>query len=402
MDVNLRSDFPILQRTVNGKPLIYLDNAATTQKPQAVLDAMTTFYSFFNAPVRRGIYELAEEATLLFENARAAIANFIGAYPDETIITKGATEGINFIAQAWGHEHIKAGDEIIVTELEHHANFLPWQRLAQQKQAVLKIVPITDDGDVDYAAFKQMLTHKTKLVAVTHVSNVLGTQVDIAMIINNAHAVGAKVLIDAAQSIAHQDINVHALDCDFLVFSGHKMLGPTGIGILYIKRALHQDVPPYQVGGGMVFEVGRAQSFWLEAPYKFEAGTPATAELIGLAAALDYRKKTFSIEQLRTHEAILSRQLIEGLQTLGLPVLGPIEQLKQHGHIVSFIVPNVHGHDVAAYLAQQGICVRAGHHCAQILHNRLGVEASVRVSLYAYNTAQEVDQTIYWLQQLLK
>lgn len=402
MKKKLRSDFPILNKKINGKPLIYLDNAATTQKPQQVIDAITKFYTEQNAPVRRGIYELAEQATQLFEDARATIAKYIGAYPNETIITKGTTEGINFVADAWALEHVRAGDEILVSELEHHSNFLPWQRLAERTGAALRVVPITEQGDLDYAAFGNMFSSKTKLVAITHVSNVLGTTLDIKYIIDAAHAVGAKVLVDAAQSVPHQQINVHELGCDFLVFSGHKMLGPTGVGVLYISKAIQNEVAPYQLGGGMVFEVDSDRSTWLESPYKFEAGTPPIAQAIGLAAAINYINEYINIQKLQQHEALLCSYLIDELKILPhVRILGPIDQIKRKGHLVSFSVEHIHGHDIAAFLATKGICVRAGHHCAQILHTRLQINASVRVSFYVYNTQEEVEILIQALKQLL-
>ena len=319
------SDFPFL----NSTSLIYLDNAATMQKPQVVLDAMNTFYVHSNAPVHRGVYSLAEQATEKYEQARSTIAQFIGAFDDEIVFTKGTTEGINFIASSWA-ERMRPGDEIIITELEHHSNILPWMRL-ERRGIILKYIPILNDGTLDYEAYHALLSPRTKLVACTYTSNVLSTQVDLPFIINHAQAQGARVLVDAAQAVGRSALAVHDLKVDFLVFSAHKMGGPTGCGVLYIARHLQPEVEPYQVGGGMVYSVDYHEAKWLEAPRRFEAGTPAVAQVLGLEAAVQYIQKHISFEELKKHEAALCAQLIEGLKKLPIRILGNEAELSQIG-----------------------------------------------------------------------
>jgi cysteine desulfurase / selenocysteine lyase len=391
----LRADFPILSQKNNGYQIAACDNASTSHKPQSVIDAMVNFYTTTNANIYRGTHLFAEQATHLYEHARKNVADFIGAYPHEIIFTAGCTAGINFVAQAWGDEHIKSGDEIVLTELEHHANLLPWQRIAQKKGAVLKFIPVFPNGLLDLSSLDCLITNKTKLVSLIHVSNAVGTHVDIARISARAKEVGARVLIDAAQSVPHQKINVHEMGCDFLVFSGHKLLGPTGIGVLYIAQEMHDMVEPYQVGGGMVEHVDYYHATWRQAPHKFEAGTPAIAQAIGLGNAIEYLNRTVDFDQLAEYEAQLCARLIDGLSAMQhVRLLGPIEELKKRGHLVSFIVAGTHSHDVAAFLDSRGISVRAGHHCAQPFAHKLGYDASVRVSFYFYNTPQEVDRII--------
>jgi cysteine desulfurase/selenocysteine lyase len=399
----LRADFPILKQEVNGYPLIAFDNASTSHKPQSVIDAVVQFYTTINANTFRGVYLFAEEATRQYEDARKKIAQFIGADPEEVVFTRGCTSGINFIAATWADTHVQVGDEIVITELEHHSNLLPWQRLAQKKGAVLKFIPIFPDGTVDLSQLDSIITNKTKMVSVIHVSNAVGTHVDIVPIIERAHAVGARIMIDAAQSVSHQKINVHELDCDFLVFSGHKLLGPTGIGVLYIKKELHDAIEPYEVGGGMVANVDCTHATWAPAPQKFEAGTPSIAQAIGLGAAVDYVGKHINFDDLVAYEAQLCARLIDGLSKIeGIKILGPISELKEKGSMVSFLVENYHSHDVAAFLDKRGIFVRAGHHCAQPFAHKLGYDASVRVSFYFYNTPEEVDALIAAIHDLVK
>ncbi len=400
---NYRDDFPILNQTVNDKPLCYVDNASTTQKPQAVLDAIIHFYTTNNANIYRGIHAFGEKATTLYENTRSLVAQFIGAHhADEIIFTRNTTESINFVAETWAMQHITKNDEIVLTELEHHANLLPWQRVAQKTGAQLKFIPVLPDGSLDYATIQNIITPRTKLVAFSPISNALGTHVDTQLLIKHAREIGAKILIDAAQLVPHQKINVSQLDCDFLAFSGHKMLGPTGVGVLYIKKELHEIIPPYNVGGGIVFEANWHNATWLKSPHKYEAGTPPIAQVIGLGAAIEYLKK-IDFEHLAKYEAALCAQLIDGLSQMPkITILGPIEQLRQKGHLVSFLVKNVHAHDVAAYLDQNGIFVRAGHHCAQPLAKKLGFDACTRISFYLYNTPQEVDRIIKTLDILIK
>ena len=398
----LRADFPILSQKINGYPLAPCDNASTTHKPQEVIDAVVNFYTKTNANIYRGIHLFAEQATHLYEDARNKVAGFIGALPVEIIFTRGCTSGINFVATAWGMEHIHAGDEIVITELEHHSNLLPWQRVAQKKGAHLKLIPIFPDGSLDLSQLNSLITHKTKMVSVIHVSNAVGTHVDIATIIARAKEVGALVLIDAAQSVPHQKIDVHQLKCDFLVFSGHKLLGPTGIGVLYIKKELHDTIQPYEVGGGMVDDVSIDYVQWAVAPQKFEAGTPPIAQAIGLGVAIDYLNKHIDFSGLAMYEAALTARLIEGLSEISaVRILGPIAELKKKGHLVSFLVKGAHSHDVAAFLDSRGISVRAGHHCAQPFAKKLGYDASVRVSFYFYNTIEDVDRIIAAVRELV-
>jgi cysteine desulfurase / selenocysteine lyase len=400
---HLRSHFPILSHGMQGHQLCYLDNASTSQKPFQVIDSLVDFYSKNNANIHRGIYDLAEHATMLYEQARDKVAAFIGADHDEIIFTKGTTEGINFIADSWAIRQLKAGDEIVTTELEHHANFLPWQRITERVGAQLRVIPVTQDGLLDMNQLDSLINHKTKLVALSHVSNALGTHVDVVSIIKKAHAIGALVLVDAAQSAPHQRIDVHAMNADFLVFSGHKMLGPTGIGVLYIKKELHARVDPYQLGGGMVFSVNVKQATWAKSPQKFEAGTPPIAQAVGLGSAIDYLMAHIDFEKLRIHEATLCTRLIDGLSLhKQVRILGPQEQLKKQGHMVSFTIDGYHAHDVAALLSEDGICVRAGHHCAQPLALKMEIDASVRASFYLYNTHEEVDRLLAAIDELIR
>lgn len=400
---NIRADFPLLQKKQHGYPLVYLDNAATTQKPQAVLDALMHFYTNLNANIYRGAYTLGEEATQAYEQARRNVARFIGAvHESEIVFTSGTTESINLIAAAWAEQQLSAGDEIIISELEHHANILPWQRIVKKKNGVLRYMPVLADGTLDYTIYESLLSSKTKLVSISHVSNALGTHNDLHRIIRAAHAVGARVMVDAAQSVAHQPINVHDLNCDFLAFSGHKILAPTGIGVVYVARRLHDQLSPYQVGGGMVYSVDWQNATWQKMPHLLEAGTPAIAQAIGLSAALDYIDNHIDRTAQQRHEASLCAALIDGLSQLpGVTILGPQEQLKKQGHLVSFTIDGLHPHDIAAHLDARGICVRAGHHCAQPVAKKLGIEASVRASFYAYNTHDEVETLLRALHSLI-
>lgn len=386
--MDIKKDFPIF----NNKQLIYFDNAATTQKPIQMINSIIDFYEKYNANIHRGIYSYGEYSTVLFEKSRQKVSRFINADVNEVIFTSGTTGSINFVALTWAEKLIKANDEIIITQMEHHSNLIPWQEIAKKKGAILKVIPLTSGYRLDLQAYEKLLTLKTKLVAVTHVSNVLGTVNDIEFITQKAHEFGAKVLIDAAQSIAHQKIDVKKINCDFLAFSGHKLLGPTGIGILYIKKELHNQIEPLQFGGGMVFEADIEKSSWLQSPYKFESGTPPIAQAIGLASAIEYIENNINFSDLQKLEANLCTRLIESLSVFKeVKILGPIEQLKKEGHLVSFTITGFHPHDVAAYLDTFGICVRAGHHCAQPLHKALGIESSIRISFYGYNTVKEVD-----------
>ena len=390
---NVRKDFPILKEKINGNQIVYFDNAATTQKPMQVLDAVMDFYTKYNSNIHRSAHSFAEKATNSFEDARDKIASFIGAASEEIIFTKGTTEGINFIASTWASQNINSCcDEIVVTEIEHHSNLIPWQQVALKTGAKLKFIPVFTDGKLDLNKLEDIITERTKLVSVVHVSNILGTHNDIKTIIKAAKSVGAKVLIDAAQSVPHQKIDVKDLGCDFLAFSGHKMLAPTGIGILYIKKELKEEVSPYQFGGGMVFEVDFDKASWYPTHRRFEAGTQPIAQAIGLGAAVDYLTQKINFDTTLKHCSNLCRKVIEGLSSMeGIRILGPIDQLSKKGHLVSFVIDGIHSHDVVAYLASYGICARAGHNCVQPFAKKIGIEAAVRISFYFYNTEQEVD-----------
>lgn len=377
----------------NHKNMVYLDSASTSQKPQVVIDALFKYYTHMNANVGRGVYGLAEQVTTGYEKVRTTVATFIGAVSEKEIIfTQGTTQGINFIASTWGYDHVNEGDEILVTELEHHSNFVPWQQLAERKKAVLKIIPITHTGELACKNISDFITLKTKIVAITQVSNALGVgNIHLSAIIKAAHAVGAKVLVDGCQAVGYQEVNVQALGCDFYVFSGHKLYGPTGIGVLYIKQSVQKEVRPYQFGGGAVFEVKHSHTTMREAPYCYEAGTPPIAQVFGVGAALEY-VNSVGINTIGKHTAALCTQTIEGLQKLPrVRILGDIEYLQKYGHVVSFLVEGIHAHDGAAFLDSHGICVRAGHHCAQLIARSLGYQASMRVSFAVYNNAHDVD-----------
>ena len=371
-----------------------MDSAATYQKPQPVIDAVTNYYGSSYATVHRAFYYLSEQSTLKYEQTRDKVSNFINAYsPDEIIFTQGATEGVNFIADAWARNYLKPGDEILLSQVEHHANLLPWQRVAQQAGALLKFIPLnTATFTLEYS--ENLITPKTKLVAVTYASNVLGNvwqDNDLIKLIDQAHAVGARVFIDAAQAVAHQKIDIKKLKPDFLVFSGHKMLAPTGVGVLYIKKELHNDVQPYQLGGSMVHSVSFEKATWAQAPRKFEAGTPPIGDVLGLHAALDYLHENVDFAVLAQHETALTLQLFEGLEKIeDIFIAASLEQVKKHSHLLCFTLKNIHPHDIATYLGAQGIAVRAGHHCAQPLVNLLGVDSLLRVSFGMYNTSDDV------------
>ena len=401
----LKKDFPLLSKKINGNSIIYCDNAATTQKPSAVINSLVDFYQNFNAPVYRAVYTLAEQATTLYEASRQTIANYINARSaQEIIFTAGATESLNQIMYSWALSNLNEGDEVVVTELEHHSNLVMWQYLAEQKNIKLVFIPVHSDGMLDMEAAQLLITKSTKLVSLIHVSNAIGTHIDVETITRRAREVGARVVIDASQSIGHQKIDVQQLDCDFLVFSGHKMMGPTGIGVLYARKELHETMKPFLYGGGMVEEADYHSTTFLKSPHKFEAGSRPAEQVIGLAAAIDYITKHIDFEMLRRHEAALCARLIDGLVTIpGIKVLGNIEQLKSKGHLVSFVHESIHPHDIAAYLDQYGICVRTGHFCAQPLAKKLGFPlGAVRISFYVYNTLSEVDAILSALQNACK
>ncbi len=387
----IRQDFPILQRTVaSGAPLVYLDNAASSQKPVAVIQAMDDYYRRYNANVHRGVHTLSEEATAAFEGAREKVARFIHApHSRQVIFTRGATESINLVAHTWGRANLRPGDEVLITEMEHHANIVPWQILRDQLGFTLRYVPVTDQGLLDLDALDDLLTERTKLFGFVHASNVVGTINPVQYLVARARAVGATVLIDGAQSVPHMAVDVQALDADFFAFSSHKLCGPTGIGVLYGKRDLLEAMPPFMGGGDMIREVTMAGSKWNSLPYKFEAGTPAIAEGIGLGAAVDYLESV-GMDWVRAHEQEITRYAYARMSEVeGLRILGPGPE--QRGGLIAFTLEGVHPHDIAALLDRSGVAVRAGHHCAAPLHARYGIPASARASFYLYNTAAEVD-----------
>ena len=386
---SVRQQFPILNRKVKGKYLVYLDNAATSQKPIAVIDALVNYYSNYNANIHRGLHTLADEATAAYEASRNAVKEFIGATSTEEIIfTKGTTESINLVANSWGSAFLNKGDEIIITSLEHHANIVPWQMIAEKKGAVLKVIPINDEGIVDMEAFKDMLSDKTRFVAVVHVSNALGVINPVEEIIRLAHEKNALVLIDGAQSSVHLDIDVCKMDCDFYAFSGHKIYGPTGVGVLYGKKALLEKIPPYQGGGEMIKEVSFEKTTYNELPFKFEAGTPNIADVIALESGINFINK-LGKAAIRKHEDGLLHYATERLKEIdGLKIIGDIANKVS---VISFVIEGVHPQDLAVLLDNQGVAVRTGHHCAQPLMKRLGIVGTTRASFAAYNTIEEIE-----------
>jgi cysteine desulfurase/selenocysteine lyase len=385
----IRAEFPILHRKVKGKDLVYFDNAATSQKPTAVIEALTHYYSHYNANIHRGLHTLADEATAAFEASRLAVQHFIHAKQyEEIIFTKGTTESINLVAHSWGNAYLQKGDEIIISSLEHHANIVPWQLIAEKKGAALKVIPIDAEGRIDMNAFQQLLSPKTKMVSIVHASNALGVINPVEEIIRLAHQQGAVVLIDGAQSAVHLDIDVQALDCDFFVFSGHKIYGPTGVGILYGKKELLEAMPPYQGGGEMIKEVNFEKSTFNELPFKFEAGTPNIADVIVLKSAIDFIQD-IGKTNIRKHEDDLLEYATVNLRDIPyLHIKGDVEHKVS---VVSFVIDGVHPQDLAILLDNQGIAVRTGHHCAQPLMKCLGVVGTTRASFAAYNTKEEID-----------
>ncbi len=390
----VRADFPVLERQINGKPLAFLDSAASSQKPLPVIEAMSHYYRTGHANVHRGIYRLSEEATDAFESARGRIARFINVDSSKEIIfTRNTTESINLVAHSWGRAYLHPGDEILLTEMEHHANLVPWQLIAQEKGARLRFIPITEDGQLDLSALDGLLTERTKMVAFTQASNVLGTLTPVRQIADAAHAVGAAVLVDGAQGTPHLPTDVQALGCDFYAFSSHKMCGPTGIGVLWGRRELLESMPPFMGGGEMIRRVELERSEWAGLPHKFEAGTPAIAEAIGLGAAVDYLR-ALGMEAIRAHEKELTAYALERLSEVpGLTVYGPAD-VELRGGVATFTLTDAHPHDVATILDSEAIAVRAGHHCAMPLHKKLGLPATTRASFYIYNLPEEIDRLV--------
>ncbi|MCM8811567.1 MAG: cysteine desulfurase [Candidatus Omnitrophica bacterium] len=387
----IREDFPILKRRVNDKPLVYLDNAATSQKPLQVVQALADYYTLHNANIHRGIHALSEESTALYEGVREKTARFIGApKPTMVIFTRNTTESINLVSHSWGLKHLRQGDEILLTEMEHHSNLVPWQILAQRKGLRLKFIPVVTDGRLDMGAVPGLLEGRTKLVSLTLMSNVLGTINPVKEIIQMAHAKGIPVLVDGAQAVPHMPVNVVDLNCDFLAFSSHKMLGPTGVGVLYAKEAILEEMDPFLSGGDMIKDVWLDHSTWNDLPWKFEAGTPNIADVIAFGAAIDYLKG-IGMPEIRAHEAELTRTTLEKLrQVEGITVYGPMDPAVRGG-AVSFNVQDLHPHDLGQILDDAGIAIRAGHHCCKPLMRKLGVVATARASFYLYNTLEEAD-----------
>jgi cysteine desulfurase/selenocysteine lyase len=394
----VRRDFPILHQTVRGKPLVYLDNGATSQKPEAVIEAVAGYYRSYNANVHRGVHYLSQLATDAYERSRKRVAAFLNARSArEIVFVRGATEGINLVAQTYGRQCLKAGDEILLTELEHHSNIVPWQILCEQTGAVLRVASINDVGEVDMAHFESLLGQRTRLVAVGHMSNALGTINPVRRIVQLAHAVGAKVLVDGAQAVAHLPVDVQALDCDFYVMSGHKVYGPTGIGALYGKLALLESMPPYQAGGDMIRAVTFEKSLYGDVPYKFEAGTPHIAGAVGLGTALDYFCD-LGIEAVARHEQELLDYATEAAGTVkGLRVIGTA---REKGAILSFVLDRAHPHDIGTIMDHEGVAIRAGHHCAMPVMQHFRVPATARASFACYNTREEVDRLIQAIERV--
>lgn len=392
------ADFPILSRTIrDGKRLVYLDSGATSQKPSVVIDAESNFYRMHNAAVHRGAHQLAEEATDAYEGARAIVANFLGAESNEIVFTKSATESLNLVAYAIGNApagnrfHLVAGDEIVVSEMEHHANLIPWQQLAARTGASLKWFEVTPEGRLDLSNLNSTISARTKIVAITHQSNVLGTINPLSEIVNRAHEVGATVVLDACQSVPHMPIDVKKLDIDFLAFSGHKAVGPTGVGVLWGRESLLNELPPFLTGGSMIENVTMTSATWAKAPKRFEAGVPNMAQAVGLGAALQYLHK-IGMAQIFAHEKELTGYAMAALSEIkDLTIVGP-KDLEMRGGTLSFTVGDIHPHDLGQFLDSQGIAVRTGHHCAWPLTRKLGVAATTRASLYLYNTEADIDE----------
>ncbi|GBD10376.1 Cysteine desulfurase SufS [bacterium HR23] len=403
LDVHtIRQDFPVLQRKVHGKPLVYLDNAATSQKPRQVIQALVAYYEGYNANVHRAVHTLGEEATQRYEEARQKVADFINAPSLECIIwTRNTTEAINLVASAWARHHLKPGEEVLTSAMEHHSNLVPWQRVCAETGATLRIAPLTPEGLLDMDAFRRLLSPRVRLVAITHMSNVLGSIVPVEEVVRLAHGVGALVLVDGAQSVPHMPVDVQALDCDFLAFSAHKMLGPTGIGVLYGKLPLLEEMEPFLMGGEMVREVTYERATWKAPPFRYEAGTPNIADAIAFGVAIDYLK-AIGMSAIRQHEIALTRYALQRFAELEeVQVFGP-PRAEQRGGVISFHHPDIHPHDLGTFLDREGIAIRAGHHCAMPLVRSLGVVATARASFYLYNTEEEVDALIDALRKAIR
>jgi len=395
----IKEDFPILKRKINGKPLVYLDNAATSQRPRQVLEAIREFQEKHMANVHRGLHTLSEEASEMYEEARETVAKFVGAGAEEMIFVRNATEGINLVAFAWGMKNLKKGEEILTTIMEHHSNLIPWQMVCRAVGAKLQVVEVTNEGVLDLKDFERKLSKRTRLVAVGHMSNATGTIHPVERIVRMARKVGARVLIDGAQGVQHVGIDVKRIDSDFLAFSGHKMLGPMGIGGVYIKKARQREMGPFLTGGGMIKEVSEQRSKWADGVEKFEAGTPNVSGAIGLAEAVKYHER-LGMEKIREHEKGLTKYSLEELVKIkGLRLIGP-RDAEIRGGVVSFVIKGIHAHDVAQILDSEGVAVRSGHHCTMPLHRRLGLVSSTRASFYIYNTKEDVDRLVEGLRKV--
>jgi len=399
---NIRKDFPILKRKVHdNKPLVYLDNASTTQKPKQVIDALTNYYNNYNANIHRSVYSIAEEATEAYEKVRDKVAKFLNiSKREEIIFVRGTTEGINLVAYAWGRKHIKEGDIIVTTEYEHHSNIVPWQLLVKEKGAKLEYIEINDNGELILDQLdKYLATGKVKLVVFSLMSNVLGTISDAEKIISKCHEAGVKTLVDAAQAVPHMSVDVTKLGCDFFAFSAHKMLGPTGIGVLWVRKSVLETMDPFHGGGDMIREVHKYETTWNDLPYKFEAGTPNIADVIGFGSAIDYLSQ-LGMETVRKHEMELTQYALDKMsQIKGIVIYGP-KDVSKRGGVISFNFYDVHPHDVATIVDREGIAIRSGHHCAQVLMEKLNVAATNRASFYIYNTKQDVDKLIQSLEKV--
>jgi cysteine desulfurase/selenocysteine lyase len=396
----IRTQFPVLNQQVNGKPLVYLDNAATNQKPKRVIDALTRYYEKDNANIHRGIHTLAERATKAYEQTRHAMQQFINAkHVEEIIFTRGVTESINLVASSYGRAFLKEGDEVIISGLEHHSNIVPWQMICEEKRAILKVIPVTDIGEIDLDAFHKLLSAKTKVVAVNHASNSLGTINPIKEIIDAAHHHGAVVLIDGAQASAHLHIDVQALDCDFYCISSHKMYGPTGTGILYGKKELLEKMPPYMGGGEMIKEVTFTKTTYNDLPYKFEAGTPNIADVIALNEAILFINE-LGKENIAAHESELLSYAVEKLSAI--PSVKLVGTAREKVSVQSFVIEGIHHFDIGQMLDTRGVAVRTGHHCTQPLMDRFGIEGTVRASFSVYNTREEIDQLAEGIEPIIK
>jgi len=390
---DIRERFPALHQSVGDKPLVYLDSAATSQKPRSVLKALDRYYEHDNANVHRGIHELSRRATDAYENARKRVAHFVGADAGELVWTRGTTEGINLVAGAWGLDNLSEGDEIVLTTMEHHSNIVPWQLVAGRTGARLRYVEMDDEGRLDLESLDAVLSDRTKLVTFVQISNALGTVNPAVEIVSRAKAVGARVLIDGAQSVPHGRIDVEALGCDFFVFSGHKMCGPTGIGALWAKRELLEEMSPYHGGGEMISIVGRDHSTWAEVPHKFEAGTPNIAGAVGMAAAVDFLEE-LGLDAIGAHEHDLMVHALNRVGSVpGIRIFGPADPALRSG-VVSFTMGDAHPHDISTILDSEGVAVRAGHHCAQLVMKHFGVAATARASFYLYNTREDIDRLV--------